>query len=1036
MQRYVFILAAICSLCHFSCLRCGADTLYVWTNSPFPAIPYDSWTNAAHAIQDAANTADPGDTVIVTNGTYDVGGATTPGHSLMCRVSIIKAFTVQSVNGPAATMIVGREATGGGLGADAIRCAYVADGGILSGFTLTNGYTQTSGDSIGDRSGGGVYSNGGKITNCVITGNSAHRYGGGVHGGTILNSTLTENNAAYRGGGTSYATVYGCIIRTNSADDGGGAYQCSVSESLLSGNSAVWWGGGARDGSVSNSIVRNNRADSGGAMHGGSMYNSSASGNSADFGGGAYNTSLNNCTVAGNAASYGGGIYNGSANNCIVYFNTAYVEENNIFSATANHTCSPDVTHGSNGNITNLPLLVSASHVAPASPCSGSGSNAYSIGTDVDGEPWFDPPTIGCDEYRGTGTVTGELTVAIDGPTNVVVGYTADFFADIAGPLHTNRWTFGDGTSVTNIVFPSHSWSSTGNYNVVLTAYSDDYTSGLSATQAVHVLSIEESTIYVSASDGNDADDGSAWTNAKETIQGGVDAQSVLGALVLVSNGTYNSGGTVTPGHLLSNRVVITRQIKVESVNGPDLSIIQGKEAGGGGNGTDAMRCAYLADGAVLAGFTLAGGYTATSGDLGRDRSGGAVYGAGGTVSNCTILGCSAAVDAGGAYGVALEACTVSSNTAGSLGGGTYGATANNTLITNNTANHGGGTAYGTANNCALAGNSAVRGGGGYYGAINTGMIVGNTASDHGGGTYYTDVNGSVVDGNSATNNAGGSWYGTIDNCRIVGNSAGSHGGGTYGSSVYNSTVSSNSAGVLGGGTYDGALNNCIVFYNTAPSGSNIVGVSVSSTCSPDVTHGSNGNITNAPLFINKTSANYRLAYGSPCIDAGTNLASAVTNDVESNPRPLDGDYNTSADYDMGAYEYNPATADSDLDFMPDYWEINHGFNPTNSGDAQFDADADFAANLAEYVADTDPTNASSFFSIVAFSNDASWTVHFYSSTSRVYSLQSSASLVTGQWSIVAGATGQVGIGGNDSFTDTNTIPATLFYRLKVHLPY
>jgi hypothetical protein len=51
-----------------------AATIYVATNSPANG-PGTSWANAFHTIQGAVNVATDGDTVLVTNGTYNAGGA-------------------------------------------------------------------------------------------------------------------------------------------------------------------------------------------------------------------------------------------------------------------------------------------------------------------------------------------------------------------------------------------------------------------------------------------------------------------------------------------------------------------------------------------------------------------------------------------------------------------------------------------------------------------------------------------------------------------------------------------------------------------------------------------------------------------------------------------------------------------------------------------------------------------------------------------------------------------------------------------------
>ena len=68
----------------------------------------------------------------------------------------------------------------------------------------------------------------------------------------------------------------------------------------------------------------------------------------------------------------------------------------------------------------------------------------------MDGEPWANPPSIGCDEYW-SGSVTGALSVAIVASyTNVAVGFAVDFQAVIGGRVSASRWDFGDGVVVSN----------------------------------------------------------------------------------------------------------------------------------------------------------------------------------------------------------------------------------------------------------------------------------------------------------------------------------------------------------------------------------------------------------------------------------------------------------------------------------------------------------------------------------------------------------------------------------------------------------
>ena len=76
------------------------------------------------------------------------------------------------------------------------------------------------------------------------------------------------------------------------------------------------------------------------------------------------------------------------------------------------------------------------------------------------------------------------------------------------------------------------------------------------------------------------------------------------------------------------------------------------------------------------------------------------------------------------------------------------------------------------------------------------------------------------------------------------------------------------------------------------------------------------------PLFVAPADADYRLAAGSPCIDAGDNGAvpPEVTTDLDGDPRfvddlgmPDDG-AGTPPIVDMGAYEFQGETCFGDLD--------------------------------------------------------------------------------------------------------------------------
>ena len=194
----------------------------------------------------------------------------------------------------------------------------------------------------------------------------------------------------------------------------------------------------------------------------------------------------------------------------------------------------------------------------------------------------------------------------------------------------------------------------------------------------------------------------------------GVDAASLPGEVVLVKEGVFDSGGRAVYG-TMTNRVVIDKAVRVQSLSGPAKTFIVGSQAPAGGCGDGAIRCVYLADGAVLCGFTLTNGATRTAGEAEYENYGGAVWCASlnGVVTNCVLTG-NSAVGGGAAYGVPGGLLVLGNHATGE-GGGVRLVSLVNCIISGNSAKgRGAATCSSLLRNCTVTGNFT----GGWAGAV------------------------------------------------------------------------------------------------------------------------------------------------------------------------------------------------------------------------------------------------------------------------------------------------------------------------------
>jgi hypothetical protein len=377
------------------------------------------------------------------------------------------------------------------------------------------------------------------------------------------------------------------------------------------------------------------------------------------------------------------------------------------------------------------------------------------------------------------------------------------------------------------------------------------------------------------------------------TIQAGIDA-ALDGDTVLVADGTYAGEG---------NRDIdfAGRAILLTSENGPDATIIDCEEAGRG-----FYFHLWEDSSAVLRGFTITNGFA-------MEEGGGAIccYESFPTITGNRMVGNGAFWAQGGAISCISAAPTIANNTiannGGYWGGGIACSEASPTIVDN-----------------VITGNGAWWGGGIFCNESSAPLILGNLIADNCGG-YYGDGSGigcyqswptimhnTIVD-NWTHEVAYGGGIGCYESHPaivgniIAGNKATEGGGGvscreSSSALLVDNTICRNEApDGLGGGLFcsesSPVVINAILWGNTAYSGLEIhadVGSSPEITYS-DIRGGwsGQGNIDARPEFVLPAAHDYRLLWGSPCVDAGL-------------PGALDPDSTRS---DMGAHFFDQSKA-------------------------------------------------------------------------------------------------------------------------------
>jgi len=412
-------------------------------------------------------------------------------------------------------------------------------------------------------------------------------------------------------------------------------------------------------------------------------------------------------------------------------------------------------------------------------------------------------------------------------------------------------------------------------------------------------------TVYVDGTGGDDANDGTSWATAVETIAKGVEL-ATDGMTVLVADGTYTGAA--------NKNIEIDETLHVKSDGGAAACTIDCEGAGRAfwlHNSYCTIEGFTIINAGTLPGVSIEGGSlvdcvikdcTARGVFVLMD----AVNKSPVRITGCTIEGCSTSEYGGGisaegyldCHGIVLDGCTIRDNSAGNYGGGISAIISmlrlrRCTIADNTTASKGGGMSAQLYDRLEMAGC----------------LVAGNDAGELAGGMFLVgafdstaSITNSTIVNNNATDGIGGIEWGasgtkTTSNSIVWGNT----------------TPGFTTKQIYGDCTMDTSLyaDNTLDPYNIAGT------ITEVGTC-----------LKVDPQFVSKEGENYRLAPRSPAVDAGddTGVPSALTTDLDGHARIGDGDLDSTADVDLGAYELTPllvptgyATIQAAIDAASDY---------------------------------------------------------------------------------------------------------------------
>lgn len=439
---------------------------------------------------------------------------------------------------------------------------------------------------------------------------------------------------------------------------------------------------------------------------------------------------------------------------------------------------------------------------------------------------------------------------------------------------------------------------------------------------------------------------------------------------------------------------------------------------GGGavcGQGGLVEGCTIVSNGAGGGGGVVCESAGRVRGCIVRDNfawyPGGGLHVTDGTVEACVIENNSAGYGGGVyAYRSTVRRCAIRCNEGYLVGAGVYGGEIllEHCVIACNTqmypygyqAQGGGVSCDGSSviRRCVIEKNVGWDGGGVVLeGTLRDSIVRDNTAWRQGGGVWCITgvVSRCIITGNAAPTGGGVSVRSALMyNCLVHNNLSSGHGGGVAcaGAHLVNCTVLQNSAPEGAGVFFEdegGVARNCILYFNGGFGGDNYarggsLGL-IQHSCASPLPPGP-GNIDADPVFV-ALNGDFHLKAGSPCIDAGT-ARGAPGWDLDGTPRPVDGDGDGTAHFDMGAYEYASGVTREAAGGAADGigWPVV----------AEHDWDGDGQGDSEENTAGTDPLDPRSVFETACARDRGGIVLHWPGADRRTYTVMLSTNLLRG----------------------------------------